>query len=90
VGWSLDALSFSLCSNIFVPVFPLDRNISGLKNLSHLKFLVVSSLNWGPCLSTGSHKYRCRCSQPNIRLSPGTPMEELEGGLKELKGIASP
>jgi hypothetical protein len=32
VGWSLDGLSFCLCS-IFVSVFPLDRNISELKFL---------------------------------------------------------
>ena len=31
-----------------------------------------------------------RYSQPTIGLSPGTPMEELEEGLKELKGIATP
>ena len=31
VGWSLDGLSFSLCS-IFVPAFPLDRDDSGLKH----------------------------------------------------------
>jgi hypothetical protein len=32
LGWSLDALSFNLCS-IFDPVFLLDRNNSGLKML---------------------------------------------------------
>jgi len=32
VGWSLDGLSFSLCSS-FVPAFPLDRANSGLKFL---------------------------------------------------------
>ena len=31
-GWSLDGLSFTFCSN-FVPIFPLDRNISELKIL---------------------------------------------------------
>ena len=31
-------------------------------------------------------QYRWRCWQPNIRLSTGTPMGELEEGLKELKG----
>jgi hypothetical protein len=33
VGWFLEGHSFSLCSISFVPVFPLDRNNSGLKNL---------------------------------------------------------
>jgi hypothetical protein len=28
--------------------------------------------------------------QPTIELSTGTPMEELEKGLKELKGFATP
>ena len=31
-----------------------------------------------------------RYSQTTIGLSPGTPMEELWEGLKELKGIATP
>jgi hypothetical protein len=35
-------------------------------------------------------KYRCGCSQPTIRLSTGSPMEELEKGPKELKGFAVP
>jgi hypothetical protein len=30
------------------------------------------------------------CSQPTIALSMGTPMEDLEEGLKELKGIKTP
>ena len=30
-------------------------------------------------------QYRFRCSQPTIGLSIGTPVEELGGGLKELK-----
>jgi hypothetical protein len=34
-------------------------------------------------------KYRGRCSQPTIGLSTGTPMEELEKGLGELKGFAT-
>jgi hypothetical protein len=33
---------------------------------------------------------RCKYSQTTIRLSPGTPMEELGEGLKELKGFATP
>jgi hypothetical protein len=33
-------------------------------------------------------QYRC-CSQSTIRLNIGTPMEELEKGLKELKGFAT-
>jgi len=35
-------------------------------------------------------QYRCSCSQPTIRLSLETPMEELGEGLKELKGFATP
>ena len=31
-----------------------------------------------------------RYSQPTIALSTGSPMEELEKGLKELKGFATP
>ena len=50
LGGSLGGLSLSLCS-IFVPTFPLDHMISGLK------FLKMSG--WplprlGPCLSTDS------------------------------------
>jgi hypothetical protein len=33
--------------------------------------------------------YRGGCSQPTIGLSTGSPMEELEKGLKELKGFAT-
>ena len=33
-------------------------------------------------------KYRGGCSQPSIGLSTGFPMDELEKGLKELKGFA--
>jgi hypothetical protein len=33
--------------------------------------------------------YRGGCSQSTIRLSMGFPMEELERGLKELKGFAT-
>jgi hypothetical protein len=36
------------------------------------------------------YKYRGRCSQPNNGLSTGSPIEELEKGLKELKGFATP
>ena len=35
-------------------------------------------------------KYRGGCSQPTIGLSTGSPMEELEKGLKELKGFVTP
>jgi hypothetical protein len=35
-------------------------------------------------------QYKGGCSQPTSRLSTGTPMEELEKGLKELKGFATP
>jgi hypothetical protein len=34
-------------------------------------------------------KYRGRCSKPTIGLSTGSPREELEEGLKELKGFAT-
>jgi hypothetical protein len=36
------------------------------------------------------YKYRGGCSEPTIGLSVGSPMEELEKGLKELKGLATP
>jgi hypothetical protein len=32
-------------------------------------------------------KCRGRCSEPTIGLNTGSPMEELEKGLKELKGF---
>jgi hypothetical protein len=35
-------------------------------------------------------QYRCGCSQPAIRQSTGTLIEELGKGLKELKGLATP
>ena len=35
-------------------------------------------------------KYRGGCSQPTIGLSAGSRMEELEKGLKELRGFAAP
>jgi hypothetical protein len=35
-------------------------------------------------------QYRGRCLQPTIGLSTRFPMEELEKGLKELKGFANP
>jgi hypothetical protein len=34
--------------------------------------------------------YRGGCSKTTIGLSMGSPMEELENGLKELKGFATP
>ena len=34
------------------------------------------------------NKYRGGCSKPTIGLSTGSPVEELEKGLKELKGFA--
>ena len=37
-----------------------------------------------------SDKYRGGCSQPTIGLSTGSPMEELEKGLKEQKGFTTP
>jgi len=35
-------------------------------------------------------KYRGECLQPIIELRMGSPLEELEKGLKELKGFATP
>jgi hypothetical protein len=35
-------------------------------------------------------KYRSGCSQSSIRWNTGSPMEELEKVLKELKGSANP
>jgi hypothetical protein len=35
-------------------------------------------------------KYRGGCLKLNIELSTGSPVEELEKGLKELKGFVSP
>ena len=35
-------------------------------------------------------KYSGGCLEPSIGLSMGFPMEELEKGLKELKGFATP
>jgi hypothetical protein len=37
-----------------------------------------------------SDNYRGGCSQLTIGLRTGTPIEELEKGLKELKGFATP
>jgi hypothetical protein len=36
------------------------------------------------------YKYRSRCSQPTTELSAESPVEELEKGLKELKGFSTP
>jgi hypothetical protein len=36
------------------------------------------------------YKYRGRCSQPTIGLSAGSPIDELEKELKELKGFTTP
>jgi len=35
-------------------------------------------------------KYRGECSQPTIELRIGSPVEELEKGLKELRGFTTP
>jgi hypothetical protein len=35
-------------------------------------------------------KYRSEGSQPSIRLSIGSPMEEVEKGPKKLKGFSAP
>jgi hypothetical protein len=35
-------------------------------------------------------KYRCGCLQLTIELNIGSPMEELEKGLKELKDFVDP
>ena len=45
----------SVCIPFYVSVFPLHRNISGLKTLSSM---VGSILKLGPCLSTGDSLYR--------------------------------
>ena len=48
---------------------------------------------WSPTFLLVPDNYQgalYRYSQPTIGLSPGTPMEELGEGLKELKGIATP
>jgi hypothetical protein len=37
-----------------------------------------------------SDQYLFRCLQPTIGLSMGTPMEELEKGLKKMKWFATP
>jgi hypothetical protein len=37
-----------------------------------------------------SKQYRGRCLQPTIGLSIGSPMEELDKGLKELKEFTTP
>jgi hypothetical protein len=59
-GWSLDGLSFSLCSNFFVPVFPLDGNNSGLKILRCVDVLISKmgaiSIWW-----RWSHQVLSRC-----------------------------
>jgi hypothetical protein len=39
---------------------------------------------------TEPEKYKGRCLQPTIGLSMGSSMKELEKGLKELKGFATP
>jgi hypothetical protein len=36
------------------------------------------------------YKYMCGCSQPTIGLIVGSLIEELEKGLKKLKGFATP
>ena len=52
------------------------------------KAILCYIFNW--CLLRGSAR-ACRggCSQPTIGLSTGSPMEELEKGLKELKGFVT-
>jgi hypothetical protein len=48
---------------------------------------------WYSCLLRGpaiALQYTVRVSQPTIWLSAGYPMDELEKGLKELKGFATP
>jgi hypothetical protein len=51
---SLDGPSFSL-SSIFVPLFPLDRNISGLKTLRWVGGTIPQP---GICLSSAGDLYR--------------------------------
>ena len=45
---------------------------------------------WYGCPLRGSASLKQMQIQPIIGLIPGTPMEELEEELKELKGIATP
>ena len=45
---------------------------------------------WGGRALPEPDKYRARCSKPTIGLSMGFPVEELEKGLKEMKGFATP
>ena len=46
------------------------------------------AVSWGAFSEPG--KYRGGCLQPTIGLIMGSPMEELDKGLKELKGFATP
>jgi hypothetical protein len=41
-------------------------------------------------LGAKSDQYRCGCTQPNIGMNTGIPMEKLGQGLKKKKGFVSP
>jgi hypothetical protein len=53
VGQSLDGLSFSLCSTLCIPVFPLDRSPSGFGDK-----WVTPSPNVGLCLTSAYGLYK--------------------------------
>ena len=58
-----------------------------LKNIN--PELLLSEGNAGTESGAEADQYKCRCSQPNLGLSTGTPMEKLGQGLKEPKGFAT-
>lgn len=64
VGWSLDDLSFSLCS-MFLPAFPLNKNNYGSKNLKmggyHLYLQeVLSTYDKNYCLKLTMNLLECK------------------------------
>jgi hypothetical protein len=75
-----------------------------IQRLPHLGIHLIYShqtqtLLWIPTSACGQKldialpvpdKYRGGCSQPNIGLSTGSPIEELEKGSKELKWFVAP
>jgi hypothetical protein len=69
---------------------------SDVTEIYHLKSICKRSVFWQePDIAVSwealpeTDKYRGRCSKRSIVLSNGPPMEELEKGLKELKGFAA-
>jgi hypothetical protein len=57
-----------------------------------VKKLLLSGAWYGCPLGAlaGPDQYRCRYSLPSITLIPGTPLEKLREGLKELRGDCNP